>query len=126
VRTVSNVAAIVLGAVFVLAGGSKVAMGKRWPLQATQLGVPVLLAQFVPWIELAVGALLIVQLFEPGPALAAIWLLLAFTALITKRLAEGKHPTCACFGTWSAKPIGPAHLVRNTALLVLGMLALYA
>lgn len=125
-RTVADVSAILLGAVFVLAGASKVAMGKRWPLQATQLGVSVFLAQFVPWIELAVGALLIVQLFEPGPALAAIWLLLAFTALITKRLAEGKRPLCSCFGTWSAKPIGPGHLARNVALLMLGMLALYA
>ncbi len=124
-HTVSLVAAVALGAAFVLAGGSKIAMGNRWPLQATQLGVSVFLAQFVPWIELAIGALLIAQLFQPAPALAAIWMLLAFSALITKRLAEGKRPVCACFGAWSAKPIGAGHLARNMALLMLGMLSLY-
>jgi uncharacterized membrane protein YphA (DoxX/SURF4 family) len=122
---VALVASVLLGFVFVVAGGSKVALGQRWPLQATQLGVPVLLAQFVPWVELLIGAALIVQLLKPGPALAAIWMLLAFSALITKRLAEGKRPSCACFGAWSAKPIGAGHLARNMALLVLGLLSLF-
>jgi hypothetical protein len=50
--------------------------------------------------------------------------LLLFSALIAKRLSEGRRPPCACFGAWSAKPIGPEHLARNAALLVLGVLAL--
>jgi hypothetical protein len=73
-----------------------------------------------------VGALLIAQVAEPVPVLVAIALLLLFSALIAKRLSEGRHPPCACFGAWSAKPIGPEHLMRNGLLLVLAVLALYA
>ena len=51
-------------------------------------------------------------------------MLVAFTALIGVALAHGRHPPCACFGAWSAKPIGAGHLVRNAALIVLALLAL--
>jgi len=61
---------------------------------------------------------------KPIPQFAAIFLLLLFTALISKRLSEGRRPPCACFGAWSAKPIGPEHLARNAALLVLAVLSL--
>ena len=55
---------------------------------------------------------------------AALVLLVAFTGLIALRLARGEHPPCACFGAWSAKPIGPSHLLRNGALIVLSIVAL--
>jgi uncharacterized membrane protein YphA (DoxX/SURF4 family) len=121
---VSVVAAVLLGIAFVLAGASKLAAREAWPAQAVGLGAPFFLVAYVPWVELAVGATLIAQLFEPVPALVAIMLLLLFSALIAKRLSEGRHPACACFGAWSAKPIGVQHLARNAVLLVLGVLAL--
>lgn len=122
---VSLLASVLLGVVFVVAGASKIALGARWPAQARDLGAPGWAAAVVPWLELAVGAALIVQLVEPVPAVVAIVLLLSFTGLIAIRLAEGKRPQCACFGAWSAKPIGPGHIARNAGLLVLGLLALY-
>ncbi|MDJ0771521.1 MAG: MauE/DoxX family redox-associated membrane protein [Ilumatobacter sp.] len=122
---VALVASVLLGAAFVLAGGSKLAAGAAWPAQARDLGAPRFAAPLLPWLELAVGAALVVQLVEPWPALAAIALLLAFSALIALRLSQGRRPPCACFGAWSASPIGPGHLARNGALLALGVLSLW-
>ena len=123
--TVSLIASIVLGLIFVVAGGSKIAAGPSWPVHVRELGAPSIAAPVLPWVELLVGAALIAQLFEPIAAWAAIALTVAFTALIGRRLSQGRRPVCACFGAWSAKPIGPGHLVRNAALLALGVLALF-
>ena len=118
------VASVVLGLAFVVAGGSKIAAGPAWPEHVRALGAPSVAAPVLPWVEMAVGAALITGLVEPIPALFAITLLLAFTLLIARRLSQRRHPVCACFGAWSAKPIGPGHLVRNAAMLVLAVLTL--
>lgn len=123
-NTVAIVASVALGLAFLVAGGSKLAAGAAWPVQAAALGAPRVTIPIVPWVEIAIGASLVVQLFAPIPALAAMSLLVVFTALIARRLAAGEHPVCACFGAWSASPIGAGHLVRNGALLALGVLAL--
>lgn len=125
-NVVALIASWVLGSAFVLAGASKLAAGAAWRPQALELGAPAWTVPFVPWLELAVGAALVAQLVEPVPAVVAIVLLLAFTALIGRRLAQGRRPACACFGAWSARPIGAGHLVRNAVLLWLGMLALWS
>ena len=119
-------AAVVLGIVFLVAGASKLAAGGQWPTDATDLGVPRLLALGVPWVELAVGALLLVQLWVPWPAIAAAVMLRAFSVLLIVRLRAGDRPSCACFGRWSASPIGPSHLLRNAGFLVLAVLAMFA
>ncbi|HTH05481.1 MAG TPA: MauE/DoxX family redox-associated membrane protein, partial [Ilumatobacteraceae bacterium] len=108
-EVVSIVASVLLGIAFVVAGASKLAAREAWPTQAVGLGTPFFLVPYVPWVELAVGAALIVQVAKPIPQFAAIMLLLLFSALIAKRLSEGRRPPCACFGAWSAKPIGPEH-----------------
>ena len=123
-EVVSLVASVLLGIAFVVAGASKLAAREAWPAQAIGLGAPFFVVPYVPWVEFAVGAMLIVQVAEPVPALVAILLLLLFSLLIAKRLSQGERPACACFGAWSAKPIGPEHLARNAGLLVLGVLAL--
>jgi uncharacterized membrane protein YphA (DoxX/SURF4 family) len=120
---VSLVASLLLGAAFVLAGGSKLAAGVAWEVQARDLGAPRFAARPLPWIELAVGASLIAQLASPLPALCALGLLVAFSVLIAMRLADGRRPACACFGAWSATPIGPRHLVRNAVLASLAVLS---
>jgi uncharacterized membrane protein YphA (DoxX/SURF4 family) len=124
VSGVSLVASLLLGAAFVVAGGSKLAAGPAWAAQAAGLGAPSVAVPVVPWLELAVGAALVAQLLEPLPALVAIVLLVAFSTLIAQRLREGRRPPCACFGAWSASPIGPGHLARNGVLILLGVLSL--
>lgn len=115
-----------LGVVFLAAGGSKVAMGRRWPVQAAGLGVPSWFAPAVPWFELAVGALMVAGVAPPWPAVVALLALVAFTAAIGWHLAHGRRPACACFGAWSAAPIGPSHLARNGVFVALAIAAIVA
>jgi uncharacterized membrane protein YphA (DoxX/SURF4 family) len=121
---VDVVGTVVLGLVFVVAGGSKIAAGPDWPVQAAGLGAPRWVIPFVPWVEIVVGAALVVQVARRPAALVALAILLVFTTLLAIRLREGKRPPCACFGAWSAKPLGPGHLARNAALITVAGLAL--
>jgi len=124
VNAVAVVASIVVGLAFLVAGGSKLAAGPSWPAQAAALGAPSLVIPAVPWVELVIGAALVLQVGRPAAALGAIVLLVVFSGLIVLRLSQGRRPPCACFGAWSATPIGASHLLRNGALLVLAVAAL--
>jgi uncharacterized membrane protein YphA (DoxX/SURF4 family) len=123
VDIVGRTAALVLGLVFVVAGGGKVSRAREWPAQAAQLGAPRRLAPLVPWWEIVVGALLVAGVGWPWPVLAAGVTLVVFTVLILRVLARGEHPPCACFGAWSAAPLGMRHVVRNVAFLAVAGLA---
>lgn len=123
---VGIVASVVVGLAFLFAGASKVAAGRQWPVTAREMGAPAFVIPVVPWVEIAVGASLVAQLAVPIPALAAAALLVAFTALIVVRLSGGDRPSCACFGAWSAEPIGRIHVIRNGVLFALAVLAMFA
>ena len=123
IDTGAVVAAIVLGIAFVVAGASKLAAGSAWRAQAAGLGAPAWSVRPLPWVELALGAVLITNLVRRAAAIVALGLLLAFSVLLVARLREGRHPPCACFGAWSARPLGPGHLVRNGVLAVLAIVA---
>jgi DoxX len=124
VRWVGAVCALVVGAVFVVAGANKIAAGSRWPVEARELGAPTLLIPVVPWWELVVGALLAVGLVTPWAAIAAVVTLVAFTLLLVRVLRRGQHPSCACFGAWSSSPVGWRHVARNVALIGVAVVSL--
>lgn len=123
--SVGALAGAVVGVVLVASGALKLAH-PGWPAQAADLGVPRWLARLVPAVELGLGAVLAVGLALPASAWAAAGLLVAFTALLARTLAQGRRPVCACFGRWSRRPIGPWSLVRNAVLLVLAVTAAVA
>lgn len=123
---IGTVAEVVLGGVFLLAGASKVVARREWPVQAAQLGAPDVVAPLVPWWEIVVGALLVVGVASPWPAVAAGATLVAFTALLMRLIARGEHPPCACFGGFSARPIGWGHVARNAVFLGLAVTAVVA
>jgi hypothetical protein len=123
---VGIVAAVILGAAFVVAGASKLSIGPVWTQQARDLGVPSWSIAATPWIEIVLGALLVTQFARRPVAVVAIGVLVVFTGLLGLRLAQGRRPPCACFGAWSAKPIGPGHLVRNVVLVAIGVIAAVA
>ncbi len=120
------VASVLLGVTFLVAGGSKIAAGDRWPEQARGLGAPAVVIPVLPWFEIALGAVLVAQLSRVAASAIALAVLAAMTALVIRRLAQGDHPPCACFGAWSAKPLGPGHLVRNGVLMLLAVIAIAA
>ena len=112
-------ASLILGAVFLLSGILKMSALRQWRTQSADLGVPRVVATFVPVIELVVGALLTAQVERRVVALVAAALLVGFTILLVLRLAQGRRPPCACFGALTTKPIGWRNLVRNGVLLAL-------
>ncbi len=123
---VGVVASILLGLVFLVSGGSKIAAGPAWPEQARGIGAPAFVVPVLPWVEIVLGAVLALQLAPIVAATTALVLLVVFTALIVHRLSQGRHPPCACFGSWSAKPLGAGHVARNAGFIVLGVGALFA
>lgn len=120
---VAVAAAVVVGGVLLLAAISKLARPQLWRAQSAGLGVPWTVAVLVPFVELSLGALLLVQLQRQVVAWAAAVLFVAFSALLARRLAQGQHPPCACFGSLSSKPIGPGQLARNAVFVALAVLA---
>ena len=72
------------------------------------------------------GALLVVQWQRRICAAVALGLLLAFTALLVVRISQGRRPPCACFGSFSAKPIGWTHVARNVAFMAVAVVAFAA
>jgi uncharacterized membrane protein YphA (DoxX/SURF4 family) len=113
------IASVLLGAVFVVSGITKVAAMQRWRSQAADLGVHSSVAGALPVAELAIGALLIAQIARRPLAIVAGALLAAFTALLVVRLSQGRRPPCACFGTLSSKPVSWASVTRNAAFIIL-------
>lgn len=122
-HTAGVIAAVLVAGVLLLAGVSKVAQPAMWRAQAVGFGVPQLLATVTPFVEMGLGALLLVQMQRHVVAWLAVVVFAVFTALLVLRLAQGKRPPCACFGSLSSKPIGPGHLLRNAVFIGLAVLA---
>ena len=120
------IASVILGGVMCVAGGSKIAMGNRWPVEAQALGAPQSIAPIVPWIEIALGALLIVQLKPEVIGALSLALLVAFTLLIVRQLQKGHRPVCACFGSWSSKPLSWQQVARNVGFIALAVITMIA
>jgi uncharacterized membrane protein YphA (DoxX/SURF4 family) len=118
------VASVVLGVVFLVSGGSKIAAGPAWPHEAREMGAPAFVVQVLPWLEIVLGSVLVMQLVPLVAGVAALSLLVAFTTLIVRRLSEGRHPPCACFGSWSSKPLGRRHVLRNVAFSLLAAMVI--
>ena len=120
----SVLASITLGCFMCAAGAAKVIMGSRWPVEAASMGAPRLIVPILPWIEILSGALLVAQWQRQLMAVVVGVMLMGFTFVIISQLARGRHPQCACFGSWSTRPLGWRHVVRNAALLVLAIVSL--
>ena len=118
------ISSVILGGVMCAAGGSKIAMGNRWPVEAHALGAPQAIAPVVPWIEIALGALLIVHVVPEIAGPLALGMLVIFTLLIARQLRDGHRPVCACFGSWSSKPLSWQHVARNVGFIALAVLTI--
>jgi uncharacterized membrane protein YphA (DoxX/SURF4 family) len=122
---IANLAAIVVGAVFVYAGVAKALAGREWPRAAARLGVPRAMAYTVMLAEIIVGlGMVLGDAWRDYFLAAGAVLLVAFTLLLAKHLRSGNRPPCACFGGASQRPIGASDVVRNVSLLVLVFVAI--
>jgi hypothetical protein len=128
---VGAIAAVVLGAVFLVAAVAKLAHPAQWRAEATELVLTrptehVRLFDVVPAVEATLGALLVVQWHREVIAAVAAMVLVSFSALLVVRLAQGRRPPCACFGALRARPIGWGSVARNAVLIALALLAALA
>ena len=111
-------AALALGLVFLASGALKI-RDPSWPEAARVLGAPSPIIPLIAPLELGLGALLVVGLTRRPVAIGAFALLVVFTAVLLKAIRAGDRPVCACFGVFSARPIGAGPVIRNVVLLVL-------
>jgi hypothetical protein len=116
-------ASVLVAAVFVVASITKLAAPAAWRAQAAAMKVPRRVAAAVPYGEALLGALLAAQVQRHLLAWLAVAVLVAFSGLVALHLAHGRHPVCACFGSFSAKPIGAQTMARNAVFVAIGVLA---
>lgn len=87
----------------------------------SQLSWP--LAQYLPWLEVASAAGLLVPRLRRASLLLLTLLMGVFTLALAAAWARGLDITCGCFGASSAPAHYPSLLLRDLGLLaVLGLL----
>ncbi len=119
----SVAARIAVGVVLLCAGATKL-FQPAWPETAAAFGAPPGVVRALPLVELVVGALLVAGVGLPWTAVAALVLLVGFTATVAARLVRGQRVPCGCFGETSSAPVGRHTLVRNLVLCWLAAVAL--
>ena len=122
--TASAVLAAVVGAVLLYAGVSKFGDRRSFVAGAGALGVPVVVAGIVPWLEVTIGGALILGVAEPVARFGTLVLLAVFTGLVAVNLLRGNRPACACFGARATTPISWWTVTRNGLLIALIVAAL--
>ena len=82
-----------------------------------------LVAALLPWVELALGVLLLLGVGTRLAAMASVALLLVFIAGVTQAWARGLSIDCGCFGGGGAVAPGETayveELLRDTAFVAL-------
>lgn len=118
-------ARLALAAVFLLAAVGKALDPSAFRKALRSFGVP---ERFLPAGALGIPALegAIALLLVPGSTgrwggVAAAGLLLAFTVVVGRALAQGRRPTCQCFGPLSDPAVGRGTVARNAVLLGLAL-----
>ncbi len=85
--------------------------------QLTTWTISILIAVYLPWLELAAGVALILRKLENG-ALALLGLMtLGFLGAIGSAWARGLDITCGCFGKENNATNFPLHIAGDAALL---------
>src|SRR5579872_2076890 len=106
-----------LGIIFLYAAWTKIS--RPWELFAMSIDsyeiLPLkwveLVARTLPWIEAAIGVLLIAGIFLRTAAVATTLLLGVFFGLMVRAYAKGMQINCGCFGT--GDPLSWKTLVRD-------------
>ncbi len=113
-------ARLILGIVFLSSGALKI-RDPSWLPTARKFGAPRLVAVALAPVEILLGAMLLVGAASPWSSIAAEIILAIFTVAMLRvmRRPLDQRPICACFGRWSARPVGSSSVVRNLILLVL-------
>lgn len=119
----STAAAVALGIVFIASGSLKL-RDPMWPGAARVLGAPNWVVPAVAPFELILGALLVAGFAQRQFAILAFVTLSVFTLLLVRIMrSDDDAPACACFGSFSAAPVGIRSIMRNEAFMVIAVVA---
>jgi len=132
-RTLLVLGRVALGSIFLIAAYMKLHFAGEWHLRDYQfffamaidsykmlpISAVQLMAQILPWFELALGALLIAGVAVRWIGLLTSGLLLVFIGAMTRAKMLGLEINCGCFG--NNEKLGWATLLRDSSLLVLAL-----
>jgi putative oxidoreductase len=121
VRWLTIVLRVVLGAIFVYAGWAK--LKDPWELfalgissyQILPLGMVEIVARTLPWLEVAVGVLLVSGFGLRISATITTLLLVVFMVLMIRAYVKGMEISCGCFG--AGEVISWKTLLRDSTML---------
>ncbi len=132
-RTLLVLGRVALGLIFLVAAYTKLHFAGEWHLRDYQfffamaidsykmlpISAVQLMAQILPWFELALGALLIAGVAVRWIGLLTSGLLLVFIGAMARAKMLGLEINCGCFG--NNEKLGWATLLRDSSLLVLAL-----
>jgi uncharacterized membrane protein YphA (DoxX/SURF4 family) len=128
-RSIGLLARLYLGGLFLLACLHKIAQPEAFAIDvATYQFLPQITVNpfslAVPWIELAVGLMLILGIRVRAAGLVVSGLMVSFMFALGWALVQGLDMSCGCFASQSAKeqdPISWRTLLRDSAWLLLAL-----
>ena len=117
---------IVLGIVFLYASFEKIRdpgsfSGNIQNYQISPYGITNLIGILLPWVELYVGACLILGVFVDGAALLSVGMLVMFIIALGQALARGLDIECGCFSQ-EGSLVGLDILARDIVWLAIAVL----
>ncbi len=127
IKLVFTLVRIVLGGIFITAAVPKILQPADFAKAVFNYQIlPLMLinpfALILPWIELAVGVLLISGLWLESAVILVDILLAVFLAVAGFNLSRGLDIACGCFGSGSSsQPAGLFTFLRDLLLLLFGL-----
>jgi uncharacterized membrane protein YphA (DoxX/SURF4 family) len=117
---------VVLGAIFVVAGASKVGHAAEFAQQIAAfrlLPQPVIapMALVLPFFEILLGGYLFIGLYARIAAWVAAALLLTFDGAIASAVVRGMSLNCGCFGTHDTTVTTWAEVARDAVFVLLAV-----
>lgn len=109
----------IVGAVLAYAGANKATAFAQWKQDARNQNLPVIVALLLPFLELILGAALVV--LKPAPTVLglATLVLVVFTVYLSAQVMGKSQVPCACFGARSVRPPSWRDVMRNLVLIAL-------
>jgi len=120
---------LLLGGIFLYAGLIKAGASEEFAVALAPFTIlpgwgAAALARFLPWVEIAAGALILTPRAHRAGSLLILTLCLLFAAALLWALANGIVVSCGCFGG-DAPPSATAMLAAALRDLALATLALF-
>jgi uncharacterized membrane protein YphA (DoxX/SURF4 family) len=128
VSTIAFIAGLIVAGLFVWSGVAKlvdVPATNTAIAELTRRRVPRYGAATLVVAELMTALCLVIPATRRIGCVLSIGLLAIFSTVIAARLREGVAPVCQCFGSRNAQPISSINLIRNAAIGVLTIVALF-